>query len=169
MQIRPYTAPPLTARHQLNRPGPRRLPDRLPHVPLGSESGRWWASSDTSTWQSSFGDAARKLLLPVARAFGSGLGQIALTAWLPFALFRDAIVSANDSRRSRAVSADPGAREPLHTVHRTVVGVMAGVLGATLAQALMAIAGFVTSRRRWQWRRRWPARTVPAALGWASA
>ena len=89
MQIRPYTAPPLTARHQLNRPGPRRLPDRLPHVPLGSESGRWWASSAASTWPSSLGDAARKLLLPVARAFGSGSGQIALTAVLLFARVRD--------------------------------------------------------------------------------
>lgn len=135
----------LTALDGLNRTGPIPIPEWVSSVPLGGRLARWWASSDTSTWLAPFGDAARKSLLPLARAFGSGLGQIALTALLLFALFRN---GDRIGERLQAIALDAGgpfALESLHTVHRTVVGVMAGVLGTALAQALMAIAGLVVA------------------------
>lgn len=116
---------------------------RIPWV--GSHVAKWWSDlpTDASTWSSQLGDPARKLLISVARAFGSGLGQIVLAALLLFALFRD---GDRIGRRLEAIVlglGGPWARESLHTVHRTIGGVMLGVLGTALAQSVVAIAGFL--------------------------
>jgi len=112
---------------------------------IGGPVGRWWSAlpTDSSAWLSQFGDPARKSLVTVARAFGNGLGQIILAALLLFALFRD---GDRIGRRLEAIALGMGgplARDSLHTVHRTIGGVMLGVLGTALAQAVVAIAGFL--------------------------
>lgn len=128
-----------------NRRGPQELPDWLLQVPfIGSDIRQWWngAPSDFSAWVASFGDPARKLLISTARAFGNGLGQIALAALLLFALFRD---GDRIGRRLETIALNTGgpwARESLYTAHRTIVGVMLGLLGTALAQAVVAIGGF---------------------------
>jgi predicted PurR-regulated permease PerM len=116
---------------------------RVPFI--GNHIGKWWNDlpMDSSAWLSQFGDPARKSLVAVARAFGNGLGQIILAALLLFALFRD---GDRIGHRLEAIAfgmGGPLARESLHTVHRTIGGVMLGVLGTALAQAVVAIAGFM--------------------------
>lgn len=128
-----------------NRRGVPALPDWLLRVPfLGGHIEQWWngPSSDFVAWLPSFGDSARKLLISTAGAFGNGLGQIALTALLLFALFRD---GDRIGQRLEVIAHNTGgewAREWLYTVHRTIVGVMVGVLGTALGQAVVAICGF---------------------------
>jgi predicted PurR-regulated permease PerM len=124
---------------------PDDIPVWLSRTPfLGPHIDQWWngAPSDLSAWMSQLGDPARKVLIATARAFGNGLGQIGLAALLLFALFRD---GDRIGHRLEAIVHDFGgqwASESLHTVHRTTVGVMIGVLGTALAQAVVAIGGF---------------------------
>lgn len=111
---------------------------------IGSYLDQWRSASSAglAAWVSSFGDTTRKILVSTARAFGSGIGQIALAALLLFALYKD---GDRVGRRLAAFVGDVGgewARESLQTVHRTIVAVMLGVLGTALAQAVVAIAGF---------------------------
>ncbi|MEO5560160.1 MAG: AI-2E family transporter [Dokdonella sp.] len=128
-----------------NRSGPGSLPDWVHRMPLvGSHVDQWWngSPSDLTAWLSSFGDPARKILISTARAFGNGVGQVALAALLLFALFRD---GDRIGQKLAIFVRDIGgvwAHDALHTVHRTIVGVMLGVLGTALAQAVVAIAGF---------------------------
>jgi len=128
-----------------NRRSPQDVFDWVQQVPLlGGYIDRWWSNSpsDLSAWLSSFGDPVRKILISMARAFGNGLGQIALAALLLFALFRD---GDRIGLRLATIIRDAGgewAHDSLHTVHRTIVGVMVGVLGTALAQAVVAIGGF---------------------------
>ena len=124
---------------------PEDIPAWLSRMPfLGSHIVQWWNDSpgDLSAWISQFGEPARKMLVSTARAFGNGLGQIGLAALLLFALFRD---GDRIGHRLEAIVHDAGgpwAQEYLRTVHRTTVGVMLGVLGTALAQAVVAIGGF---------------------------
>jgi predicted PurR-regulated permease PerM len=128
-----------------NRGAPGSLPDWLARIPwIGSRIEQWRSASgsDLSVWASSFGEPIRNVLLATARAFGNGLGQVALAALLLFALFRD---GDRIGRRLAVIVREYGgewAHESLHTVHRTIVGVMLGVLGTALAQAVVAIGGF---------------------------
>jgi len=124
---------------------PDDIPAWLSSTPfLGPHVDHWWsgAPSDLSAWMTQLGDPARKVLISTARAFGNGLGQIGLAALLLFALFRD---GDRIGHRLEVIVRDSGgqwASESLHTVHRTTVGVMVGVLGTALAQGVVAIGGF---------------------------
>jgi len=115
-------------------------------VPLvGEYIVKWWndVPTDASAWISQFGDPTRKVLFSIARAFGNGLGQVVLAALLLFTLFRD---GDRIGRRLEAIVLGLGGRwaqESLHTMHRTIGGVMLGVLGTALAQSIVAIAGFL--------------------------
>jgi len=128
-----------------NRQPPENLPDWVLHLPwIGNHIEQWrdGPTSDLSGWASSFDEPARRVLISTARAFGNGLGQIALAALLLFALFRD---GDRIGQRLATIVRDTGgawAQESLHAVHRTLVGVMLGVLGTALAQAVVAIGGF---------------------------
>lgn len=128
-----------------NRLGVRELPEWLLRVPfVGGHIEQWGngPASDFSAWLASFGDPARKLLISTAGVFGNGLGQIVLAALLLFALFRD---GDRIGQRLEVIAHNIGgtwARESLETVHRTIAGVMLGVLGTALAQAVVAIGGF---------------------------
>lgn len=123
----------------------RDLPDWIARMPLvGTHVEQWWkgSPSELPEWFSPFGDPARKWLIVVARAFGNGLGQIALAGLLVFALFRD---GDRIGRKLGEIVFETGgawARDSLETVHRTIVGVMWGVLGTALAQSVVAMAGF---------------------------
>lgn len=128
-----------------NRGAPENLPGWMSGLPwIGTQIEQWRTgpAPDFSAWLPSFGEQGRRVLIATARAFGNGLGQIALAALLLFALFRD---GDRIGERMSAIVRDAGgawAHESLQTVHRTIVGVMLGVLGTALAQAVVAIGGF---------------------------
>lgn len=128
-----------------SRSAPGDLPEWIARLPwIGSHIDRWrsGSGSDLSVWAASFSEPIRNVLIATVRAFGNGLGQVALAALLLFALFRD---GDRIGRRLAVIVREYGgewAHASLHTVHRTIVGVMLGVLGTALAQAIVAIGGF---------------------------
>lgn len=138
----------LTLLDEWNASGPMHLPDWITQTPfIGEQIDAFWRSAisdqaDAPAWFAQFGEPVRKLLVATARAFGNGLGQIILAALLLFALFRDGDRIGTRLQNVVFRTGGANAEDMLQTAHRTIVGVMLGVLGTALAQAVVAIAGF---------------------------
>lgn len=90
-----------------------------------------------------FLDPARDLLLGLAGAIGGGLLQMLFAAFVGFFLFRDgeAILRVLDAVMKRLAGGLGG--DLLETIRLTVTSVVNGLFGAALAQALVALAGFL--------------------------
>src|SRR5512141_2377508 len=138
----------LTLLDEWNAGGATQPPQWVLQIPLIGDHTDWfWGNTvagrtGAPAWLVQFGEPVRGLLVATARAFGNGLGQIVLAALLLFALFRD---GDRIGKRLEAIAFNTGgirAQEMLQTAHRSIVGVMLGVLGTALAQAVVAIAGF---------------------------
>ncbi|CDG85125.1 AI-2E family transporter [Janthinobacterium agaricidamnosum] len=88
-------------------------------------------------------EPARHFLLSSGIVLGSGVAQTSLAVFVSFFLFRDGVklnqVLMTGMKRVIGDNA-PGV---LLTVSRTVRGVMYGLLGTALAQALVAVLGFL--------------------------
>jgi predicted PurR-regulated permease PerM len=87
-------------------------------------------------------EPARKFLLGGGIVLGAGVAQVSLAAFVSFFLYRDglAIVGALGVAMHRIMG--EGASKVAHIVGQTVRGVMYGLLGTALAQALVAALGF---------------------------
>jgi predicted PurR-regulated permease PerM len=88
-------------------------------------------------------DPAKELLLGLAGAIGGGLLQMLFAAFVGFFLFRDgeAIQRVLDAAMKRLAGGLGG--DLLETIRLTVTSVVNGLFGAALAQALVALAGFL--------------------------
>ncbi|WP_317203232.1 AI-2E family transporter [Janthinobacterium sp.] len=88
-------------------------------------------------------EPARRFLLAGGLLLGSGVAQTSLAVFVSFFLYRDgqALAAALASGLQRLIGAS--APEVAQTVSRTVRGVMYGLLGTALAQALVAVVGFL--------------------------
>lgn len=88
-------------------------------------------------------DPARHYLLGGGIVLGSGVAQTSLAVFVSFFLFRDglAIRDALDTGMHHLIG--ESAVNVSLTVSRTVRGVMFGMLGTALAQALVAVVGFL--------------------------
>jgi predicted PurR-regulated permease PerM len=88
-------------------------------------------------------EPARHFLLGGGIVLGIGVAQMSLAAFVSFFLYRD----GDALRRAIGVAMDriigPSAERVVITVSHTVRGVMYGLLGTALAQALVAALGFV--------------------------
>ena len=87
-------------------------------------------------------EPARKFLLGSGMVLGAGVAQVSLAAFVSFFLYRDgaAILGAIGVAMNRIIG--EGAAKVSHIVASTVRGVMYGLLGTALAQALVAALGF---------------------------
>ncbi|HEV7813542.1 MAG TPA: AI-2E family transporter [Janthinobacterium sp.] len=88
-------------------------------------------------------EPARRYLLGGGLVLGSGLAQTSLAVFVSFFLYRDGprILEVLRSGMQRLIG--DSAPDVALTVTRTVRGVMVGLLGTALAQALVAVAGFL--------------------------
>jgi predicted PurR-regulated permease PerM len=88
-------------------------------------------------------EPARRFLLAGGLLLGSGVAQTSLAVFVSFFLYRDgqAMLAALAAGMRRIIGENAG--EVQLTVSRTVRGVMYGLLGTALAQALVAALGFL--------------------------
>lgn len=88
-------------------------------------------------------EPTRKLLLGAGKAAGEGMLQLALASFIGFFFYRDGEALILGMRKILAKLAGALGDELLNTIGNTVTGVVHGVFGTALAQALVALAGFL--------------------------
>lgn len=88
-------------------------------------------------------EPARRLLLGGGMVLGSGVAQVSLAVFVSFFLYRDgkSILAALNTGMSKLIGEQ--SVSVADTVSRTVRGVMYGLLGTALAQAVVAAIGFL--------------------------
>jgi predicted PurR-regulated permease PerM len=88
-------------------------------------------------------EPARNILLNSGIVLGTGVAQVSLAAFVAFFLYRDGhnIVASLEVGMDKIMGEH--AVSVAETVSRTVTGVMYGMLGTALAQALVAAVGFM--------------------------
>lgn len=87
-------------------------------------------------------EPARHYLLDGSIILGAGVAQMSLAAFVSFFLYRDGHALLHAIRVAMERIIGPSAERIAGTVSHTVRGVMYGLLGTALAQALVAAAGF---------------------------
>jgi predicted PurR-regulated permease PerM len=128
--------------------GPPAPPEWLARVPaVGGKAVEYWRSLATDN--AKLVEAAKRLLelasgslLIASFAITRGLLELALSIFIAFFLFRDGVAVA--ARLTKAVERIGGERGShlLEVAGKTVRGVVYGILGTALVQALMAGLGF---------------------------
>jgi predicted PurR-regulated permease PerM len=88
-------------------------------------------------------DPAKNLLLGLAGAIGGGLLQMLFAAFVGFFLFRDGEAIQRTLSAAMARLAGGLGGDLLDTIRLTVTSVVNGLFGAALAQALVALLGFL--------------------------
>ena len=129
--------------------GPPAPPAWLAKVPVvGSQAANYWQSlaQDTAKlWSETqrFIEPVSSWLLKVGLALGAGLIELTLSVFIAFFLFRDGV--AVGQRLSASVERIGGerGRHLLTVAGKTVRGVVYGILGTALAQAVVAGIGFL--------------------------
>jgi predicted PurR-regulated permease PerM len=139
-----------TVRRFLDEPGNVTLPDFVKRIPL---VGPWLDDYGQRLLQSrdeliAFGkrasDPARKLFLTLGSAFGEGLLQILVALFVAFFFYRDGdrvkrLLSEGVSR----LAGNERGPALVSTVQSAVKGVIYGLIGTALAQAAVALVGFL--------------------------
>jgi predicted PurR-regulated permease PerM len=129
--------------------GPPAPPQWLTRVPfIGAKAAAYWqnlAADTAKLWAEAqrFIEPVSMWLLKVGLALGAGLIELALSIFIAFFLFRDGV--AVGQRLTAAVERIGGERGAhlLTVAGKTVRGVVYGILGTALAQAVMAGIGFL--------------------------
>ena len=129
--------------------GPPRPPAWLAKVPgVGQQATEYWQNLAADT--SKIWPEAQRLIEPASAgllkgglALGGGLIQLALSIFIAFFLFRDGVAAAG--RLATAVERIGGERGKhlLIVAGNTVRGVVYGILGTALVQAIVAGIGFL--------------------------
>ncbi len=88
-------------------------------------------------------DPARNFLLGAGNAIGTSLLQMVFAAFIGFFFYRDGDVLVQTLRNGLSKLAGDLGKELLTTIHDTVAGVVQGVFGTALAQAMVATIGFL--------------------------
>jgi len=129
--------------------GPVTPPAWVAKIPMvGEVLADYWQRLASSTdslaaqWKGLL-EPARNFLLGVGKAAGGGLLQMALASFIGFFFYRDGEALILGMRKVLAKLAGALADELLDTIGNTVTGVIHGVFGTALAQALVALAGFL--------------------------
>ena len=129
--------------------GPIKPPSWIRDIPwIGDMLAAYWqrlASSGESllTQWSVFLGPARNFVVGAGKAAGEGLLQLVLASFIGFFFYRDgeALVLAIRQLLNK-IAGDLGA-DLLETIDSTVTGVIHGIFGTALAQALVALTGFL--------------------------
>jgi len=129
--------------------GPIKPPPWVRDIPLvGELLADYWqrlASSgeSLSTQWKGLLEPMRKFLLGVGKSAGEGLLQLALASFIGFFFYRDGEALMLATRKALDQIAGGRGNEFLETIDNTVTGVIHGIFGTGLAQALVALAGFL--------------------------
>ena len=133
----------------LLRGGPIKPPAWVREIPLvGELLADYWqrlASSGDSLatqWKGLL-EPARNFLVGAGKAAGEGLLQLALASFIGFFFYRDGEALILVMRKALDKVAGELGGELLETIDNTVTGVIHGIFGTALAQALVALAGFL--------------------------
>lgn len=129
--------------------GPMAPPEWLVRVPLvGEFATQYWrdiaASSDSVLAQTKgLLEPARSFLIVAGKAVGQGLLQLVLATFIGFFFYRDGDLLMASIRKAFDRLAGGLAGEMLATIQNTVTGVVHGIFGTALAQAVVAVIGFL--------------------------
>lgn len=129
--------------------GAKAPPDWLARVPLvGDMAVQFWyqvAASEDSLAAQSKGllEPARGFLVATGKAVGQGLLQLVLATFIGFFFYRDGEVLMASIRKLLDRFAGNLAGDMLATIQNTVAGVVHGLFGTAMAQALVAFTGFL--------------------------
>jgi predicted PurR-regulated permease PerM len=88
-------------------------------------------------------EPAQKFLVEAGKATGEGLLQLVLAIFIGFFFYRDGDAMILAIRKALDAIAGGLGNELLETIHNTVTGVVHGIFGTALAQAFVAIVGFL--------------------------
>jgi predicted PurR-regulated permease PerM len=88
-------------------------------------------------------EPGRAVLLAVGKVLGQGLVQLSIAVLICFFLFRDGDALMWALRKAAARLAGALGERILGIVHTTVISVVFGILGTALAQAIVALLGFL--------------------------
>lgn len=129
--------------------GPSQAPAWVRDIPLlGELLADYWqrlvssGASPLVQWQGVL-EPLRKFLLGAGKSAGEGLLQLALASFIGFFFYRDGEVLMRGLRQALEQIAGERGSEFLETIDRSVTGALSGIFGTALAQALVALAGFV--------------------------
>jgi len=129
--------------------GPPQPPAWLRGIPLvGDPLAGYWEQLASSRDEAlnllkSFGEPARNVIVVAGKAVGASLLQLVLATFIAFFFYRDGDALVRAIRRVLEELAGELGDEILTTVDNTVTGVVHGIFGTALAQALVAMLGFV--------------------------
>ena len=129
--------------------GPAKPPAWLGRIPLvGAQLDGYWrelaaGGAEAATLFTGLLEPARDLLLAAGKAVGQSLLQMTFAVFVGFFFFRDGDVLVQTLRIGLEKLAGEISSELLATIHDTVAGVVHGIFGMALAQALVAWIGFL--------------------------
>ncbi len=129
--------------------GPPAPPAWLAQLPVvGQTALEYWsemAASSETLWHQAQGfiEPFRAGLLKVGIVLGGGLVELAMSIFITFFLFRDGSFAADRLRSMVERIAGERGQHLLITAGNTVRGVVYGILGTALVQAVMAGVGFL--------------------------
>ena len=129
--------------------GPMPPPDWLVRVPIiGDYAANYWQQAATSgdslaTQAKGLLEPARKFLIGTGKAAGQGLLQLVLAVFIGFFFYRDGDTLMASVRRAFDQLAGDLSGELVATIQNTVIGVVHGIFGTALAQAVVALIGFL--------------------------
>ncbi len=129
--------------------GPIEPPAWIREIPLvGELLADYWqrlasgGDSLTMLWNSLL-VPTRNFLVGASKAAGEALLQLTLASFIGFFFYRDGEALMQVIRKVLANIAGGLGNELLETIDNTVTGVIQGIFGTALAQALVALAGFL--------------------------
>jgi predicted PurR-regulated permease PerM len=130
---------------------PPEAPAWLYKLPLGSAVAGYWSTiaGDSQSFLRALGkfiEPASVLLLTGGLTVGRGLGELAISIFVAFFLYRDGVGIAHRAVRiARRIAGDRG-EYLLRLAGTTVRSVVYGILGTALVQALVAGMGYTIAR-----------------------
>ncbi|MDR0736807.1 MAG: AI-2E family transporter [Zoogloeaceae bacterium] len=88
-------------------------------------------------------EPSRRLVLTGISVVGNGILQLALVIFIGFFLYRDGVFITRQLQKAASRLGGALGEELLQLARTTVTGVMIGIVGTALAQALVALIGFL--------------------------
>jgi len=118
---------------------------QLPYV--GETIREHWDSFGTSrdelvAFLGRFGAPLRRFALAAVAVLGEGIVELALATFIAFFFYRDGDAIVASIRKMAERVAGPAGPEAMRTSGDTVLGVIYGIVGTAIAQALAALLGF---------------------------
>ena len=131
--------------------GPLQPPDWLRDVPMiGSVLSDYWqriaaSREELNALLKSLFEPARIVLLGAGKAVGSSLVQLTFATFIAFFFYRDGEQLVQAARAILTKLAGRLGDSLLSTINGTVIGVVHGIFGTALAQAMVALIGFLVA------------------------